>query len=255
MEEDEASRCRDSARAGSICVAARALKRLSHRLNPRGVNPRACEERFMTTLLNQRIDAALTAMRAGIPVVLLDDEDRENEADLVVAAETLTRDVMAQLIRAGGLVCLCLEDERLRQLELPPMVAHNDSAHGTAFTVTIDARHGISTGTSAADRLVTIRAAIAPNAKPADLVRPGHVFPLRAAPGGILARRGHTEGAVDLARLAGLMPAGVVVELMDREGEMLRSKLAKNFARRHGLPVLTIAELVAFRAPGERSAA
>ena len=209
----------------------------------------------MTTLLNMRIEAAIAAMRAGIPVVMLDDHDRENEADLVVAAETLTRDVMAQLIRAGGLVCLSLEDERLRQLDLPPMVPANDSLHGTAFTVSIDARHGVSTGISAADRLATVRAAIAPNAKPADLARPGHIFPLRAVPGGVMVRRGHTEGSVDLAKLAGLMPAAVIVELMDREGEMLRSKAAKNFARRHGFPVITIAEIVAFRSAAERNAA
>jgi 3,4-dihydroxy 2-butanone 4-phosphate synthase len=209
----------------------------------------------MTILLNQRIEAAAAAMRAGIPVCMLDDHDRENEADLVVAAETLTRDVMAQLIRAGGLVCLALEDERLRQLDLPPMVPANDSLHGTAFTVSIDARLGVSTGISAADRLATVRAAISPNAKPADLARPGHIFPLRAVPGGVLVRRGHTEGSVDLAKLAGLMPAAVIVELMDRDGEMLRSKAAKNFARRHGFPVLTIAEIVAYRSKAERDAA
>jgi len=209
----------------------------------------------MSTLLNQRIEAAIGAMRAGIPVCMLDDHDRENEADLVVAAETLTRDVMAQLIRAGGLVCLSLEDERLRQLDLPPMVPANDSLHGTAFTVSIDARFGVSTGISAADRLATVRAAIAPNAKPADLARPGHIFPLRAVPGGVLVRRGHTEGSVDLAKLAGLMPAAVIVELMDREGEMLRSKAAKNFARRHGFPVITIAEIVAYRSARARDAA
>jgi 3,4-dihydroxy 2-butanone 4-phosphate synthase len=209
----------------------------------------------MSTLLNQRLEAVLSAMRAGIPIVLLDDGDRENEADLVVAAETLTRDVMAQLIRAGGLVCLCLEDERLRQLDLPQMVPDNDSLHGTAFTVSIDARHGVSSGISAADRLATIRTAIAPNAKPADLVRPGHIFPLRAAPGGVLSRRGHTEGSVELAKLAGLMPAAVIVELMDRDGEMVRGKSAKNFARRHGFPVFTIAELVTYRTGLARDAA
>jgi 3,4-dihydroxy 2-butanone 4-phosphate synthase len=209
----------------------------------------------MATLLNQRIETAIAAMRAGIPVCMLDDHDREDEADLVVAAETLTRDVMAQLIRAGGLVCLALEDERLRQLDLPPMVPANDSLHGTAFTVSIDARLGVSTGISAADRLATVRAAISPHAKPADLARPGHIFPLRAVPGGVLVRRGHTEGSVDLAKLAGLMPAAVIVELMDRDGEMLRGKAAKNFARRHGFPVLTIAEIVAYRSKAERNAA
>jgi 3,4-dihydroxy 2-butanone 4-phosphate synthase len=135
------------------------------------------------------------------------------------------------------------------------MVPENTSLHGTAFTVSIDARHGVSTGISAADRLATIRTAIAPNAKPADLVRPGHIFPLRAAPGGVLTRRGHTEGSIDLAKLAGLMPAAVVVELMDRNGEMVRGKGAKNFARRHGFPVFTIAELAAYRAGLSRDAA
>jgi 3,4-dihydroxy 2-butanone 4-phosphate synthase len=210
----------------------------------------------MTTLLHQRIDAAIAAMRAGIPVVMLDDHDRENEADLVLAAETLTRDVMARMIHdTSGIVCLCLDDETVRRLELPPMVARNECKNGTAFTVSIDARHGISTGVSAADRLVTVRAAISERATPADLIRPGHIFPLRANPAGVLARRGHTEGSVDLAKLAGLMPAAVIVELMDRDGEMLRSKAAKSYARRHGFPVLTIAELVAYRTEVERAAA
>jgi 3,4-dihydroxy 2-butanone 4-phosphate synthase len=202
----------------------------------------------MTTLLNKRIEAALTALRAGIPVVLLDDDDRENEADLIAAAETLTRDVMARLIRdCSGIVCLCLDDETVRRLDLPPMAARNECRHGTAFTVSVDARHGITTGVSAADRLATVRAAIADQAKPADLIRPGHMFPLRAQPGGVLARRGHTEGAVDLAQLAGLKPAAVLAELMTKDGDMVRGKAAKHYARRNGLPVLTIAELVAFR--------
>jgi 3,4-dihydroxy 2-butanone 4-phosphate synthase len=210
----------------------------------------------MTTLLTKRIEAALTAMRAGIPVVLLDDDDRENEADLIAAAETLTRDVMARLIRdCSGIVCLCLDDEAVRRLDLPPMAARNECRHGTAFTVSIDARHGISTGVSAADRLATVRAAIADAAKPADLVRPGHVFPLRAHPGGVLARRGHTEGAVELARLAGLKPAAVLAELMSKDGEMLRGPVARRYARRNGMPVLAIAELAAWVGGKQRSAA
>jgi 3,4-dihydroxy 2-butanone 4-phosphate synthase len=210
----------------------------------------------MTTLLHKRIEAALTAMRAGIPVVLLDDDNRENEADLIAAAETLTRDVMARLIRdCSGIVCLCLDDATVRQLDLPPMAARNECRHGTAFTVSVDARHGITTGVSAADRLVTVRAAIADGAKPADLIRPGHMFPLRAHPDGVLARRGHTEGAVELAQLAGLKPAAVLAELMTKDGEMVRGKAAKNYARRNGLPVLTIAELVAFRSGTARDAA
>jgi 3,4-dihydroxy 2-butanone 4-phosphate synthase len=210
----------------------------------------------MTTLLNQRIDAAIAAMRAGIPVVMLDDHDRDNEADLVLAAETLTRDVMARLIRDGsGIVCLCLDDETVRKLDLPPMAARNECRNGTAFTVSIDARHGISTGVSAADRLVTVRAAVSDRATPGDLIRPGHIFPLRANPGGVLGRRGHTEGSVDLARLAGLKPAAVICELMTKDGEMLRSKAAKSYARRHGFPVITIAELVRYRTEMERAAA
>jgi 3,4-dihydroxy 2-butanone 4-phosphate synthase len=200
------------------------------------------------TLLNQRIDAAMAAMRAGIPVVMLDDYDRENEADLVLAAETLTRNVMARMIRDGsGIVCLCLDDETVRRLDLPPMVARNECRNGTAFTVSIDARHGISTGVSAADRLVTVRAAVSERATPRDLIRPGHIFPLRADPGGVLARRGHTEGAVELACMAGLKPAAVLAELMTKDGEMVRGKAAKHYARRNGMPALTIAELVAFR--------
>ena len=210
----------------------------------------------MATLLNKRIEAALTAMRAGIPVVLLDDDDRENEADLIAAADTLTRDVMARLIRdCSGIVCLCLDDATVRQLDLPPMAARNECRNGTAFTVSIDARHGITTGVSAADRLATVRAAIADHAKPTDLIRPGHMFPLRAHPGGVLARRGHTEGAVELAQLAGLKPAAVLAELMTKDGEMVRGKGAKLYARRNGMPVLTIAELVAFRGGTARDAA
>lgn len=199
-------------------------------------------------LLTQRIDAALNAMRIGTPVLLFDDDDRENEADLVVAADRVTHDTMARLIRdCCGIVCLCLDDALIRKLDLPPMVARNECSHGTAFTVSIDARRGISTGVSAADRVATVRAAIAPAARPEDLVRPGHVFPLRAAPGGVLARTGHTEGAVDLARLAGLTPAAVICELMTKDGAMLRGKLAKAYARRNGFPCLTIKELVRHR--------
>jgi 3,4-dihydroxy 2-butanone 4-phosphate synthase len=194
-----------------------------------------------------RIAAACDAMRAGFPVVLLDDETREDEADLIAAAETLSHDVMARLIRdCSGIVCLCLDDRLVRQLDLPPMVANNDTRFGTAFTVSIEAKAGVTTGVSAKDRLTTVRAAIADGARPEHLARPGHVFPLRAQPGGVLTRRGHTEGAVDLARLAGLKPAAVLCELMDRKGEMLRGKRARAYARRNGFPVLTIAELAEY---------
>ncbi|MFC0398300.1 3,4-dihydroxy-2-butanone-4-phosphate synthase [Paraburkholderia rhizosphaerae] len=196
-----------------------------------------------------RIAAALQALRDGRAVVLQDDHDRENEADLIVSAERLTEAMMALLIReCSGIVCLCLPDERIRALELPPMTSNNESRNGTAFTVSIEARDGVSTGVSAADRLTTIRAAIADHAKPADIVRPGHVFPLRAMPGGVLARRGHTEGTVDLVTLAGLKPAGVLCELMNPDGTMMRGADVERFAAQHAMPMLTIAELVEFRA-------
>jgi 3,4-dihydroxy 2-butanone 4-phosphate synthase len=198
--------------------------------------------------LHDRIRQAVRAMRVGLPVVLMDDGDRENEADLIVAAEKLTHKTMALLIReCSGIVCLCLTTERVRQLDLPPMVMNNESRYGTAFTVSIEARHGVSTGVSAADRVTTIRAAIADDAKPTDIVRPGHVFPLAAVDNGVLGRRGHTEGAVDLARLAGLKPAAVLCELMNADGTMAKGEQVMRFAETHGMPILTIDDLVAYR--------
>ncbi|MBY4896008.1 3,4-dihydroxy-2-butanone-4-phosphate synthase [Cupriavidus sp. AU9028] len=198
--------------------------------------------------LQARIEAALQAMRDGRPVLLMDDDDRENEADLIVAAERLTQENMAMLIReCSGIVCLCLPRETSDRLGLRPMVEANRSRYGTAFTVSIEARHGVSTGVSAADRITTIRAAIAPDAGTDAVVSPGHVFPLVAVDGGVLERRGHTEGSVDLARLAGLSPAAVLCELMNPDGTMARGKDVTDFAERHGLPMLTIADLVAWR--------
>lgn len=198
--------------------------------------------------LEGRIGAALHAMRTGVPVILLDDFDRENEADLIVAAEKITDETMALLIReCSGIVCLCLPDEKVRALELPPMAPENGSRFGTPFTVSIEARHGVTTGVSAADRVATIQAAIARNAQPDDVVRPGHVFPLRATPGGVLARAGHTEGSVDLARLAGLQPAAVLCELMNADGTMMRGAQIEQFAEERGFPILTIAELIQWR--------
>ena len=195
-----------------------------------------------------RLRIALDAIRHGRAVILLDDDDRENEGDLIVAAERLTVPMMATMIReCSGIVCLCLPDGQLQKLALPPMVARNESRYGTAFTVSIEAREGVTTGVSAADRVATIRAAISGDASPDDLVSPGHVFPLRAAPGGVLARRGHTEGAVELARLAGLQPAAVLCELMNEDGSMMRGDALVAFSRAHGFPMLTIAELVAYR--------
>ncbi|MBP8065093.1 MAG: 3,4-dihydroxy-2-butanone-4-phosphate synthase, partial [Aeromonadaceae bacterium] len=171
------------------------------------------------TLLSQfgspihRVETALEALRAGHGVLVVDDEDRENEGDLIFAAETMTHAQMALMIRAcSGIICLCLTSERTRQLALPMMVESNSSQFQTAFTVTIEAARGVTTGVSAQDRLTTIRAAIADHAQPQDLHRPGHVFPLRARDGGVLVRRGHTEATVDLMRLAGLRPYGVLCE-------------------------------------------
>jgi 3,4-dihydroxy 2-butanone 4-phosphate synthase len=198
--------------------------------------------------LEQRIANALDAMRAGIPVVLLDDFDRENEADLIVAAEKLTVRTMAMLIReCSGIVCLCLTADAVEHLDLPPMAVNNESPYGTPFTVSIEAGEGVTTGVSAADRVATIRAAIAPGAQASDLRRPGHVFPLRAAPGGVLARRGHTEGSVDLAIMAGLQPAAVLCELMNEDGTMMRGAQIEHFAAAHAMPILAIADLVAWR--------
>ncbi|WP_087721664.1 3,4-dihydroxy-2-butanone-4-phosphate synthase [Pandoraea sp. PE-S2T-3] len=195
-----------------------------------------------------RLAASLEAMREGRPVILMDDLDRENEADLIIAAEKITPATMAMLIReCSGIVCLCLPDETLRRLDLPPMVDQNQSRYGTAFTVTIEAREGVTTGVSAVDRVTTIRTAIADDAKPSDLSRPGHVFPLRAQPGGVLTRRGHTEGSVDLAMLAGLKPAAVLCELMNPDGTMTRGAEIERFAELHNLPILTIDELATYR--------
>ncbi|CAM4326892.1 3,4-dihydroxy-2-butanone-4-phosphate synthase [Bordetella muralis] len=203
-----------------------------------------------------RLTRALHHLRLGRPVILMDDFDRENEADLIVAADKLTVPVMAQLIRdCSGIVCLCLTDETLDQLQLPPMVARNESRFSTAFTVSIEARNGVSTGVSAADRVTTIRAAIATSAQADDIVSPGHVFPLRAQPGGVLTRRGHTEGSVDLAVLAGLRPAAVLCELMNPDGTMMRGPAIARYAAEHGLVALTIAELADHRRQLERAGA
>jgi 3,4-dihydroxy 2-butanone 4-phosphate synthase len=197
------------------------------------------------------VDTAIAAFRDGRAVVLLDDHDRENEADLIVPAVTMTESQMALFIReCSGIVCLCLDDSRVRQLDLPPMVARNESRHGTAFTVSIEARQGVSTGVSARDRLTTIRAAVATDARPEDLARPGHIFPLRAHSQGVLGRRGHTEGSVELARLAGFPPAAVLCELMNADGSMMRGAATEAFAAAHGFPLLSIAELVRYRELG-----
>jgi len=195
-----------------------------------------------------RVERAVEALQQGNGVLLVDDEDRENEGDIIFPAESITREQMAMLIREGsGIVCLCLTDEAIRQLRLPMMVSNNTSRNGTAFTVSIEARNGVSTGVSAADRVTTIRTAIADDSTPADLAQPGHVFPLRAQPGGVLTRRGHTEGSVDLMCLAGLKPAGVLCELTNPDGTMARLPEVVRFAEQSDMPVLTIEDLVAYR--------
>ncbi|ACT11835.1 3,4-dihydroxy-2-butanone-4-phosphate synthase [Pectobacterium aroidearum] len=203
----------------------------------------------------ERVERALDALRHGRGVLVLDDEDRENEGDMIFSAENMTVEQMALTIRHGsGIVCLCLTEERRQQLELPMMVEKNSSHYQTAFTVTIEAAEGVTTGVSAADRLTTIRAAIADNAKPSDLNRPGHVFPLRAQPGGVLTRGGHTEATVDLMTLAGLKPSGVLCELTNDDGSMAHAPEVIAFAKQHDMPVLTIEDLVAYRVAAERKA-
>ena len=202
---------------------------------------------------SQRVENALEALRNGRGVLVLDDEDRENEGDMIFAAENMTVEQMALTIRHGsGIVCLCLTEDRRQQLALPMMVERNSSHYQTAFTVTIEAAEGVSTGVSAADRLTTIRAAIKDNAKPTDLNRPGHVFPLRAQPGGVLVRGGHTEAAVNLTTFAGLKPAGVLCEVTNDDGSMAHAPEIVAFGRHHHMPVLTIEDLVAYRRALER---
>ncbi|HHH0898242.1 TPA: 3,4-dihydroxy-2-butanone-4-phosphate synthase [Yersinia enterocolitica] len=203
----------------------------------------------------ERVERAIDALRNGRGVMVLDDESRENEGDMVFAAEAMTVEQMALTIRHGsGIVCLCITDERRQQLDLPMMVANNSSQFQTAFTVTIEAAKGVTTGVSAADRLTTIRAAIADNAKPTDLNRPGHVFPLRGQPGGVLSRRGHTEASIDLATLAGYKPAGVLCELTNDDGSMAHAQEVIEFAKLHDMPVVTIDDLAEYRQSQEKKA-
>lgn len=194
------------------------------------------------------VEDAIAAVRAGKMIVLVDDKDRENEGDIVIAAEHCRAEHVNFMCKHGrGLICLALSPERVDHLRLPMMVPTDSGGMGTAFTVSIEARRGVTTGISAADRAETIRVAVAPRSTAQDLVSPGHVFPLRAQAGGVLVRSGHTEGAVDLARLAGLEGAGVICEIMRDDGEMARMDDLELFARRHELPILTIADLIAYR--------
>ena len=190
------------------------------------------------------MDAALSALRAGRGVLLSDASDREDEADIIYPAATATIADMARLIRDGsGIVCLCLPGWKADALGLPPMVGRNTSRYGTAFTVSIEAREGVSTGVSASDRLRTVRVAIDDSSRPEDLSRPGHVFPLRARDGGLAERAGHTEGSVELVRAAGFPPFALLCELTNPDGSMAKGGQVEEYARLHGMPVLSIGEL------------
>lgn len=196
----------------------------------------------------ERVQKGLASLQRGNGVIIVDDGDRENEGDVIFSAATLTEKQMAMLIRhCSGIVCLCLTPEKAKSLDLAPMVSNNTSAYGTAFTVTIEAAKGVSTGVSAADRVATVKAAVAENAAPGDLRRPGHVFPLIARPGGVLERRGHTEATVDMMRLAGLPPAGVLCELTNDDGTMSRLPEIMDFAAREEFTVLSVADIAAYR--------
>src|SRR5206468_2732401 len=199
------------------------------------------------------IEQAIEDIRSGRFVVVVDDADRENEGDLTIAAQFVTPEAIAFMATHGrGLICLCLSPERCDELGLRPMTERNETPLGTAFTVSIEAREGVSTGISAQDRARTIHVAIDPASRPEDLVQPGHVFPLRGRPGGVLQRGGQTEGAVDLARLAGLIPAGVVCEIMKDDGTMARVPDLTEFCARHGIRMVTVADLIQYRRRTEK---
>ncbi|MBY5462545.1 3,4-dihydroxy-2-butanone-4-phosphate synthase [Rhizobium leguminosarum] len=193
------------------------------------------------------IEDAISAIASGQMVVVVDDQNRENEGDIVVAADAVTPEAIAfMMTHARGLVCIAMEGERLDALDIPLMVPNNTESHKTAFTVSVDYLKGTTTGISAADRAATVRALVDDRAKPDEFARPGHIFPLRANPRGVLGRRGHTEAAVDLARLAGRVPAGVICEVANDDGTMSRLPELTLFAERHNLPLVTIEDLVAY---------
>ncbi|GAA1233143.1 bifunctional 3,4-dihydroxy-2-butanone-4-phosphate synthase/GTP cyclohydrolase II [Oryzihumus leptocrescens] len=206
----------------------------------------------MTTALST-VEEALDALRRGLPVLVTDDEDRENEGDVILAAQTATEQWLAWTIRwSSGVVCAPMPDEVADRLELPPMVSRNEDPRGTAYTISVDAREGVTTGISAADRARTVNLLADPATEASDLVRPGHVFPLRAREGGVLVRAGHTEAAVDLCRLAGLSPVGVIAELVHDDGAMMRLPAVLELGAKHELPVITIEQLIAWRQRNDR---
>jgi len=197
---------------------------------------------------HNRISSVIEAFARGELIVVTDDDDRENEGDLFVAASLCTPEKMAFIIRhTSGIVCAPLSAEEAKRLRLDPMVAHNDAPLGTAFTVSVDVRHGLTTGISAEERTQTVRALANPNSGPADFARPGHVFPLVAKDGGVLMRSGHTEACIDLCRIAGLPPVGVLAELMNDDGTVMRGPALAAFAQQHGLRLISIADLIAYR--------
>jgi 3,4-dihydroxy 2-butanone 4-phosphate synthase/GTP cyclohydrolase II len=201
----------------------------------------------------ERVRAAIADIAAGKLVILVDDEDRENEGDLVLAADRVTPEAINFMATHGrGLICLTLTEQQIDRLELPMMVRENQAPLGTAFTVSIEARRGVSTGISAKDRATTILTAIKGDARPEDLVSPGHVFPLRARPGGVLVRTGQTEGSVDLARMAGRDPSGVICEIMREDGEMARMPDLEAFGAKHGIRIVSVADLITYRLQHER---
>ena len=199
------------------------------------------------------VDEAIDEIRAGKCVIVVDDEDRENEGDLIVAAEKVTPDIINFMATHGrGLICMPLEGKRLDELQVPMMVQRNSTPQGTAFAVSIEAKNGTTTGISASDRAATVLAVLDPNTRPDDISMPGHMFPLRARPGGVLERSGHTEAAVDLARLAGLYPAGVICEIMNEDGTMARFPELQLFGKKHDIRLLSIAQLIAYRRRSEK---
>jgi len=199
------------------------------------------------------IEEAIKDIKEGKFVIIVDDEDRENEGDLAIAAEKVTTEAVNFMVKhARGLVCLPLKGERLDELEIPMMVSHNTSKFTTAFTVSIEAKHGVTTGISAKDRAETIKTVINPETKPSDIARPGHIFPLRAREGGVLVRAGHTEAIVDLAKMAGLYPAGVICEIMSEDGSMAKMPELKGVADKFGIKIVSIADLITYRRRHEK---
>ncbi|MBX7076041.1 MAG: 3,4-dihydroxy-2-butanone-4-phosphate synthase [Methanobacteriaceae archaeon] len=196
----------------------------------------------------ERVEIALKSIQKGNGIIVTDNENRENEGDMIFSAENLTNEQMALLIREGsGIVCLCLKPEKADELNLPLMVENNTSTYGTAFTITIEAAEGVTTGVSAADRVKTIQTASKDNAKPEDLHHPGHVFPLRAKSGGVLERDGHTEASVDIMELAGLKPIGVLCEITNEDGTMARMPRIIEFSKEKNLPIVTIEDIIKYK--------